>query len=135
MCLFLTFAGVLGYGGDFKKEVAPVRGTVTCNGQPVNEGVVLFVPKVPPGADAMNSGKTASGYIKPDGTYVLTTYDKGDGAMIGEHEVRIHRLAPEDDESPEAVLYDRDPNLCGGTILQVTVEDVDNVIDLDPAVD
>lgn len=97
----------------------------------MTEGLVIFTPKVPPGADAKDSGKTATGYIQPDGTYILKTYTDGDGAKIGEHDVRVYKPDPEDDESPEAVAYDRDPNLCGDTVLTVTVEDKDNVIDLE----
>lgn len=132
LCLFLI-AGIVGCGEDFQKEVAPVTGTVTCGGQPVTEGYVVFKPDVPPGADPKTSGKTATAYIEPDGTYTLTTYDKGDGAMVGDHTVTILKPDPEDDESPEAIAYDRDPNLCGKAVLKVTVEATDNVIDLDPA--
>jgi len=132
--ILVLIAGVVGCGGeDYKMVVAPVTGTVTCNGMPVTEGYVVFVPKVPAGADAMKSGKAASGYINADGTYTLTTYDEGDGALVGDHEVRVERLAPEDDESPAGIAYDRDPNLCGKKVLQVTVTEGDNVIDLDPA--
>ena len=127
-------AGMIGCGGeDFKMVVAPVSGTVTCGGRPVTEGVVIFVPKIPAGADAMKSGKAATGNINADGTYTLTTYDEGDGALIGDHEVRVERLAPEDDESPAGIAYDRDPNLCGRMLVEVTVTEGDNVIDLDPA--
>jgi hypothetical protein len=133
-CLSMMIMGIIGCGAaEYRKDVVPVSGTVTCGGRPVTEGYVYFVPKVPAGADAMKSGKAASGYINADGTYTLTTYDEGDGALVGEHEVHIERLAPEDDESDEGIAYDRDPNLCGRAILQVTVTDGDNVIDLDPA--
>lgn len=99
---------------------------------PVTEGYVLFTPKLQPGADPKTSGKGASAYIQSDGRYTLTTYEDGDGAIIGEHVVRIERLAPEDDESVENREYNRDRNLCGSRLLDVTVEDKDNVIDLDP---
>lgn len=135
VCSLFLVAGIAGCGEDFRKEVAPVTGTVTCDGAPVTEGYVYFTPKLQPGADPKTSGKGASAYIQPDGTYTLTTYEEGDGAIMGEHVVHIERLAPEDDESPEGIAYDRDPNLCGDRLLEVTVEDKNNVIDLDPGKD
>jgi len=124
---------IVGCGEDFEKEVAYVSGTVTCGGTPVTEGYVLFTPIVAPGADAMKSGKSARGAINSDGTYIMGTYDDDDGAVLGEHEVRIYRPDPEDDESPEAMAYARDPFVCGKRVLTITVEDKNNVIDLDPA--
>jgi len=129
VCLSLLVGGC---AESFQKKVAPVSGTVSCGGMPVTEGYVLFTPKLQPGADPKTSGKGASAYIQSDGRYTLTTYEDGDGAIIGEHVVRIERLAPEDDESVENREYNRDRNLCGSRLLDVTVEDKDNVIDLDP---
>lgn len=129
----LLMAAIAGCGESFEKEVAPVTGTVSCGGETMTAGMVIFTPKVKPGTNMMDAGKTATGLIRSDGTYVLTTYDAEDGAIIGEHEVRIFKPTPEDDESPEAMDYDIDPNLCGRNLLRVTVEDTDNVIDLDPA--
>jgi hypothetical protein len=132
-CLSLVIVGIVGCGAaEYRKVVVPVSGTVTCGGRPVTEGYVVFIPKVPAGADVMKSGKAAAAYIQADGTYTLTTYDEGDGALVGDHTVRIERLAPEDDESDEGIAYERDPNLCGPMLLEVTVTDGDNVIDLDP---
>lgn len=131
--LVLLLTATAGCSKGFEKEVAPVTGTVTCDGEPVTDGLVIFTPRVIPGEDVKNTGKTATGLIKSDGSYVLTTYDTDDGAIIGDHDVRIYKPTPEDDESPEAWDYDEDPNLCGRGILRVTVEDADNVIDLDPA--
>ena len=128
VCLLL----LTGCGKDFRKEVAPVSGTVSCGGQLVTEGYVIFTPKVPDGADPKDSGKTATAYINSDGTYTLSTYGDGDGAIIGDHDVHVYKPDPEDDESAEAAAYDRDPYLCGKRVLQVTVEGKDNVIDLDP---
>ena len=61
---------------------APVSGTVTYQGNPVTSGTVMFVPQ---------TGKAATGNIGPDGHYTLTTYDEGDGAVLGTHRVEIGR--------------------------------------------
>ena len=116
-----------GCGEDFQKEVAYVTGKVTCSGTPITEGYVIFTPVVTQGADPMGSGKTATGTINSDGTYELTTYYEGDGAIIGTHEVRIYKPDPEDDE--QIVI---DPFACGKQVLRVEVKDEDNEIDLDP---
>jgi hypothetical protein len=70
-------------GGEF--ETAPVRGTVTCEGTPVTSGTITFKPIAEEAAD--KPGKPAMGKIGADGSFVLTTYKTGDGAIIGMHEV------------------------------------------------
>ncbi|MEZ6097574.1 MAG: hypothetical protein R3E01_01245 [Pirellulaceae bacterium] len=71
-------AGVAGCARGPAK--APVKGTVTVNGQPITEGRVTFHPV---------KGRSASGRINADGTYELTTDEPGDGALVGEHTVTI----------------------------------------------
>jgi hypothetical protein len=121
-------AGLAGCAEKYKMEVAPVTGKVTCNGKPITEGYIIFTPIVSGSADPAKSGKSAYATIKPDGTYSLTTYDEGDGALIGKHEVRIYKPDPEDDEQ---IVVNR--FACSRRVLEVTVEEKDNVIDLDPA--
>jgi hypothetical protein len=76
-------ACVLAAGCGDQKQVAPVRGTVTLNGQPLPGGRIMFEPI----ADGTNKivGKPAFGKIQSDGSYVLTTYKEGDGAVVGSH--------------------------------------------------
>jgi len=124
----VALGGLLGCTPDHVMVTAPVSGTVTCGGKPVTEGYLIFTPIVVSGADPMNSGKTGSAWIQPDGMYTVKTYEDGDGALIGEHEVRIYKLDPEDDE--QVVL---DPFACGDRTIKVTVVEGDNIIDLDPA--
>ena len=35
--------------------------------------------------DEKRVGKAALGQMQPDGSFVLTTYDEGDGAVVGKH--------------------------------------------------
>ncbi|MDR3636204.1 MAG: hypothetical protein P4L84_20550 [Isosphaeraceae bacterium] len=58
----------------------PVRGKVTYRGKPLTEGKVKFEP---------DAGRSASGHIHSDGTYVLTTFKEGDGAVPGVHRVAV----------------------------------------------
>lgn len=81
----LTVPGC-GKGGAAYKT-APVRGQVIYNGQPVTSGGIGFQPIAVPGASESNPGKPASGQVKEDGTFVLTTYKEGDGAVVGRHRV------------------------------------------------
>jgi hypothetical protein len=68
-------------------DVAPVRGTVTLDGQPLTRGFVV-VPTA--------RGRMASGEIQQDGTFVLTTYEKGDGVQLGTHPVVINDVPPDE---------------------------------------
>lgn len=69
--------------GSNRPTTAPVEGKITCGGQPVPEGVITFYPE---------QGRPATGRIQPDGTYSLTTFDPGDGALIGKHKVTIEAV-------------------------------------------
>ncbi len=68
-------------------ELAQVVGTVTIDGQPLTAGSIMFSPNA---RDSnVNSGKPAFGRIQSDGSYSLTTYSDGDGAIAGSHWVTI----------------------------------------------
>jgi len=58
-----------------------VKGKVTLKGQPLTKGIVRFEPD--------GYGRMATGEIQGDGTFVLTTYEKGDGAVVGQHRVFV----------------------------------------------
>jgi hypothetical protein len=58
----------------------PVKGKVTYKGQPLTQGSVVFEP---------DGGREANGEIQPDGTFVLTTFRIGDGAVPGVHRVGV----------------------------------------------
>lgn len=82
MVALLAFlsAALTGCGSDSFKT-APVKGKIIFNGKPVPQGTVMFVPVTP--------GPTATGQINSDGTYSLTTFKKGDGAVLGKHKVVV----------------------------------------------
>jgi hypothetical protein len=73
-----------GCGGN-EFSVAPVRGTVLCEGQPVPPGTITFAPVA--AKEGAIPGKVATGQVTADGKFVLTTYEKDDGAIIGSHVV------------------------------------------------
>ena len=71
---------------------SPVKGRVTYRGKPVPNGTVMFVPE---------TGPAATGELTKDGTFVLTTYSNGDGAVLGMHKVAITALQDTSGLSPE----------------------------------
>ncbi len=80
--LFATAAGLilLAGCGPSRPATAPVHGRVTYQGKPVVEGTIIFQPV---------KGRQSIGEIAPDGGYVLTTFEPGDGALLGRHKVTI----------------------------------------------
>jgi hypothetical protein len=83
-----ALATALGCGKPaYELETAPVQGKVTLDGEPLPSGYVV-VPTA--------RGRMASGRIQPDGTFVLSTYDEGDGAQVGMHPVIVNELPPDE---------------------------------------
>lgn len=85
----------VGCGGG-RHKTAPVSGMVYYDGKPVSGGTITFSPIGEGDAD-LESGKAAVGTIGKDGTFVLSTYETDDGAIIGKH--RIFYSPPEAEES------------------------------------
>lgn len=76
----LTIAAAAAGCGQQEFAVVPVKGTVMCKGHPVTEGLVQFSPV---STNGPMSGKAGAGEIAEDGTFVITTYTRGDGAIVG----------------------------------------------------
>lgn len=83
-CVCLISIVAFGCSGSDNVEVYPVKGVVLFEGKPmVGGGSISFVPTT------SQNGKNAGGIINPDGTFEMTTYDDGDGAMVGTFRVMI----------------------------------------------
>jgi hypothetical protein len=95
--LLLIFAGC----DAGTKNKASVKGKVLADGQPVTGGSVTFMP-----VDSSMEATPASGEVKPDGTFVLTTDKAGDGAAVGKHNVSY---SPPVVEQPEWDGYGTKP--------------------------
>lgn len=81
LCLGIV-SGVMGCGSRY--TTAEISGKVEYDGRPmVGGGQIMFVPL------GQDDGKASVGEIRPDGTFSLTTYRKGDGAVLGEHRVEV----------------------------------------------
>lgn len=112
----IALCALPGCGESFEKPVRTVQGIVMIDGKLATEGYVLFTPMLASGSDPLESGKSASGTIQSDGTFELTTYSDGDGAIIGKHRVTFHKPDPEDDEQMV-----RDRHLPGGKGVEVEI--------------
>ncbi len=66
-------------GAGAAGAATPASGTVNYLGKPVEKGVIHFVPE---------KGRSASGEIE-NGKFTLTTYEPGDGAVVGQHKVSL----------------------------------------------
>jgi hypothetical protein len=67
---------------EVPKTVA-VKGKVLLpNGQPLTQGRLVLVPTDP-------SKQEANGQIGKDGSFALTSYKQGDGAVPGEYKIKI----------------------------------------------
>ncbi len=73
-CLLVTGCGSAG------PSLGEVHGRVTIDGKAVNTGRIMFHPE---------TGRSATGEIRSDGTYSLTTFKQDDGAMVGKHRITI----------------------------------------------
>jgi hypothetical protein len=77
----LTFPGCGPNEAPFVGATVPVKGKITYKGQPLTQGGITFEP--------VDDSRPANGSIKPDGTFVLTTFKEGDGAVVGVHRVGV----------------------------------------------
>lgn len=84
MLLLLAAVSLSGCGGS-NPPTAEVKGAILFDGKPmVGGGQVMFVP-----AGATEGRAAMAAISKEDGTFELTTFDEGDGAIIGDHRVQI----------------------------------------------
>jgi hypothetical protein len=67
-------------------KLGRVHGKVTYKEKPVESGTVTFNPIPGKGGE---TGQNATGQIEPDGSYVMTTFNTGDGAILGQHVVAV----------------------------------------------
>lgn len=75
-----------GCGGTDRPQMAPVTGRVTYQGKPVAGADVSFMSPASP--------RVAAGRTNSEGQYKLSTFNTGDGAVLGEHVVTISKAAP-----------------------------------------
>ena len=100
--LFGATAGLAGCGGN-AFEVASAGGKVVCGGKPVTTGTVILTPI----ASGTEPGRPAIAGVQSDGTFLLSTYEEQDGAIVGKH--RVTYAPPEgtgDEEDEEQAVVE-----------------------------
>lgn len=79
---YLAFVLVVSVGcNDGLPRRVPVSGKVTIDGEPLTSGSIRFKP---------SEGRVATGSIGSDGSYLLSTYEPGDGCVPGTYCVTVH---------------------------------------------
>ncbi len=68
-----------GCGGDMPLT-APTHGVVELDGTPLSSGTIRFIPK---------GGRSGHGIIQSDGTFSVSTFEDGDGALISTHNITV----------------------------------------------
>lgn len=86
LCLILTGIVLVVSGcGERKPPAYPAQGRVAfANGSPIHTGTIELKSR--------EHGIHARGVIQPDGTFVLSTYSKDDGAVAGTHDCVVVQL-------------------------------------------
>ena len=85
LALSALFTQGCGSAEDDKGDLVPVTGKVTFKGQPLAKGVVKF--------DPVDDGKVAKGELQSDGSFSLSTFKPGDGAVVARHRVTVSGTA------------------------------------------
>ena len=106
MAVLFVSAALVGCGAQ-ELPLHPVRGQVTCAGEPCINALVVFHP-VEQSADMENLRPYAR--VQSDGRFSLTTYREGDGAPAGQYVVTVSWPAP----LPGASPTDADPETAMG---------------------
>jgi hypothetical protein len=68
-----------------------VHGTISLEGEPVRFGYVTFLPD----STAGTNGPPATSSIREDGSFVISTEQSDDGAIVGAHKVGVIGLDPQ----------------------------------------
>ena len=94
--VFLLLLGVCGCGSD-RPTVVPASGVVLLDGEPIDSGgSVMFQPE---------NGRHSRAVIEPDGSFVMTTFNRGDGATPGTQMVRVVSMKKQTvDEDGEEIV-------------------------------
>ncbi len=124
-CLVLCFA-LSGCGSKPAWEVThPVKGLLTYKGKPVANADLAFFPQDSSYPDTVRPRART----KEDGSFIVWTYNEGDGAPVGSYKVTaVHNEIGISKEAVVAKPNDLPPkySTLEGTDLQITVKEGEN---------
>lgn len=80
----VVLAATIGCGPEY--SLAPVAGQVTLDGKPLERGKIQFFPQ---------EGRSATGKIVDGSIEGVSTFEQGDGALVGDHRVAIYAFVRE----------------------------------------
>ncbi|MHC5538731.1 hypothetical protein ACYOEI_10955 [Singulisphaera rosea] len=109
-------------------ETFPVTGKVSLRGEPLTKGAISFVP---------TNGRPATATIESDGTYHLSTFKPGDGAVPGPYRVTVSATdtdpmqMPRPGDPPPKNLVPKKYGRTATSDLNATVEKKPNEIPFD----
>ncbi|MDB5386556.1 MAG: hypothetical protein JWM11_2202 [Planctomycetaceae bacterium] len=93
--------------------IVPVRGTVEYKGATLSNGTITFSPKDP------TEGHVAQSPIAEDGTFALSTFKTGDGAIVGTYLVSVVSTI----EGTEVLEKDKGTGIGGKTAIPIYYQD------------
>lgn len=123
LCAGIALLGWMSGCGNAEMKVAPVAGTVTLDGAPLERASVLFLP---------DEGRPSFGVTDSDGHYILIYSKDDNGAEVGPCTVQVTtKMGPADSKDDDAPLApERVPKRYAKEPVTVTVLAEDNTIDI-----
>jgi hypothetical protein len=91
-------AGLLLCGCGGPNDPVTVKGVITLDGVGVAGATVSFLPE-------RDDGRPANALTGADGSFTLTTFKKGDGALRGAYRVAVTKLEPKLPDGPRWTEY------------------------------
>src|SRR5687768_9969111 len=79
-CAAVLVIALFCVGCSDRPHIVPVSGQVLIDGEPLNYGFIRF---------SSGEGRPALGRLDEEGRFRLTTYESGDGAIVGSHRIAI----------------------------------------------
>ena len=109
------------------------KGTCSVNGKVVYDDGQQAGPELQGYAvtfESQNEPVSASGLIGPDGTFEISTYEPGDGAVVGKHRVAVTAPVHETDDLPPPRAIKARFESFDKSGLEVTLESGSNQVEL-----
>jgi len=89
----MTQVWLVGCTGGTNPPTYPTRGVVTRNGSPIDHATVTFHPM-------SDAGEQAVGRSDASGRFIMSTFERHDGAVAGTYKVCVFKQARESGEFP-----------------------------------